>query len=203
MLKSNWFLAILGVILGIGTTVGVVLKSKDEILAGPDVSGPTLPYPANAPRDWVFWTEDINRLATDLTSERAALEQRRKDLDALEARLATERDELRKVRSEIDLMRREVTENIPSLQAAEKQNIKNLAKTYSAMKPQDAMTVLREMDDASVVKILSVMKAEVVATIFQEMAKARDLDGTLAARAARISDQLRLVRNDATPATRP
>jgi flagellar motility protein MotE (MotC chaperone) len=152
--------------------------------------------PANAPRDWVFWTEEINKLSTDLKEEREALDVRQKQLDDFEKRLAGAREELSKVRAELDSMRREVTDNIPKIEASEKVNIKNLAKTYTAMKPADAVAVMRELDDQSVVKILASMKADVVGTIFQEMAKAKDADGTLAARAARISEQLRLVQNE-------
>lgn len=203
MLKSIWFLALLGVVLGTATTAGVILLNKDALSAPSGAKAPRLPDPANAPRDWIFLTEEISTLAGDLRSEREALEERRKGLDQLEARLVSERDELRKVRAELEGMRREVTESIPKVEAAEKQNIKTLAKTYSSMKPQDAVSVLREMDDPQVVKLLASMKPENVGAIFQEMAKAKDADGTLAARAAKISDQLRLVQNEAKTATQP
>jgi len=203
MLKSVWFLAVLGVILGIGTTVGVMILNKAAIFATVKTAEPRLPEPANAPRDWVLRSAEIEKLATDLRQEKAALEDRRKELDLSESRLTSEREELRKVRSEIDLMRREVTDNIPKVQTAERQNVKNLAKTYAAMKPVDAVTVLRELDDQTVVKILSCMKADVVGAIFQEMTRARDNDGTLAARAAQLSDRLRLVQTEPKPPSQP
>lgn len=203
MLKSTWFLALLGIVLGIGTTAGVLLMSKDELVAGPVKEKSTTLFPANAPRDWVFWTDEINKLAANLKDEREALDERSKELDQFEKRLAGERDELRKVRAELEGMRREVTDNIPKIEASEKQNIKNLAKTYSTMKPQDAVAVMRELDDSSIVKILSSMKADVVGVIFQEMAKAKDADGTLAVRAARISEQLRLIQSQPKTASQP
>jgi flagellar motility protein MotE (MotC chaperone) len=197
MLRSPFILALLGIVLGIGTTAGVIIMNKDLLIsAEPKAPETKLPMPANAPRDWVFWTEEINKLSTDLKEEREALDVRQKQLDDFEKRLAGEREELSKVRAELDSMRREVTDNIPKIEASEKANIKNLAKTYTAMKPADAVAVMRELDDQSVVKILASMKADVVGTIFQEMAKAKDADGTLAARAARISEQLRLVQNE-------
>jgi flagellar motility protein MotE (MotC chaperone) len=202
MIKSNWFIALLGIILGIGTTAGVILLHKDEIIHAESPRS-VLPSPANAPRDWVFWTDELNKLAADLKTEREALEEKARDLERVEQRLAGEREELRKVRTDLDGMRREVTDNIPKIAAAEKQNVKTLAKTYSAMKPKDAVAVMRELDDSSVVKILGVMKAEVVGAIFQEMAAARDADGTLAVRAARISEQLRLVQSAQTSSGKP
>jgi len=203
MLKSTWFLALLGIFLGIGTTAGVILMNKDSLSAAPAKHGPPPPSPANAPRDWVFWTDEINKLSSNLKEEREGLEERSKELESFEKRLVGEREELRKVRTELEGMRREVTDNIPKIELSEKQNVKNLAKTYSTMKPQDAVAVMREMDDSSIVKILASMKADVVGTIFQEMAKAKDSDGTLAVRAARISEQLRLVRNETKTAPQP
>jgi len=196
MLKSPWVLAFLGIFLGIGTTVGVVLMSLNSIMGEPVKKEPGLPGPANAPREWAYWSDEINHLADDLKSERQALDDRAKELDQFEKRLVSEREELRKVRVELEGMKREVTDNIPKIEASERQNIKTLAKTYSAMKPTDAVAVLREMDDPSIVKILASMKPDIVGTIFQEMAKAKDTDGTLSARAARISEQLRLVQSD-------
>ena len=47
------------------------------------------------------------------------------------------------------------------------------------------------------------MKADVVGAIFQEMAKAKDADGPLSVRAAHLSEQLRLVQNEAKSAAQP
>jgi len=45
-----------------------------------------------------------------------------------------------------------VSDNIPKIEASEKQNVKNLPR-LPAMKPQDAVLVMRELDDSSIVKI--------------------------------------------------
>jgi len=203
MLKSIWFLIVLGVLLGTATTVGVVLLNKDALLTTKKKVDTKLPEPENAPRDWVLRSGEIDKLAADLRQEKAALEDRRKELDQSETRLVSEREEILKVRTEVDAMRREVTENIPKVQTAERQNIKNLAKTYSSMKPMDAVAVLRELDDPTIVKILASMKADVVGAIFQEMTRAKDSDGTLAARAAHLSDRLRLVQTETKPPSQP
>ena len=204
MLRSPFILALLGIVLGIGTTAGVIIMNADALTSSEPVKQATKqPMPANAPRDWIFWTEEITKLSADLKQEREALDERQKGLEEFEKRLVGEREELRKVRAELDVMRREVTDNIPKIEASEKVNIKNLAKTYSAMKPADAVAVLRELDDPSIVKIFASMKADVVGTLFQEMAKAKDADGTLAVRAARISEHLRLVQNETKTAPQP
>ena len=58
-------------------------------------------------------------------------------------------------------------------------------------------TILREMDENTVVKMLSLMKADQVGPILGEMPKATDRPGeeTMARRAARMSDKLRLIQS--------
>ena len=51
------------------------------------------------------------------------------------------------------------------------------------------------MDDLMVVKILSMMKPDVVAPIFEEMSRAAATDAALAKRAAVLSEKLRVVRS--------
>ena len=50
------------------------------------------------------------------------------------------------------------------------------------------------MDDVTVVKILSLMKSDSVAPIFEEMSRSSTADPALARRAAALSEKLRLVR---------
>jgi flagellar motility protein MotE (MotC chaperone) len=206
MLKSPWFIVILGVLLGVGTSAFLVMKSLSTVVAAaaPKTPKATEQYVQFAPRDWTMRSNDFEKLAKDLAEQKTALEARKKDLDDYSDRLANERKEIEKVRVQVDEMRKLVTDNLPKLDASEKVNIKSLAKTYSTMAPIDAVAVLREMDDSTIVKILSVMKADVVGAIFQEMARTKDGDATLATRAAHISDQLRLLQTPpTTSATTP
>jgi len=55
------------------------------------------------------------------------------------------------------------------------------------------------MDDTTVVKILSLMKPDVVGPIFEEMANTANGDGTLAQHAAVLSDKLRLMKSGVNP----
>jgi hypothetical protein len=51
------------------------------------------------------------------------------------------------------------------------------------------------MDDSTAVKILSLMKPDVVGPIFEEMSRAAGTDTTLARRAAMLSEKLRLMKS--------
>ena len=74
------------------------------------------------------------------------------------------------------------------------------------MKPTQAVAILAEMSDANIAKLLATMKSDVVAKILGEMSRTVDPAAepgsktTLAARAAAISNQLRLFKNEQPPA---
>ncbi len=55
------------------------------------------------------------------------------------------------------------------------------------------------MDDTTAVKILSLMKPDVVGPIFEEMSKTAGTEGPLARRAAVLSEKLRLVKSAKAP----
>ena len=80
----------------------------------------------------------------------------------------------------------------------EAKNLRSLAQTYSTLTPHAAVAIIREMDDTTVVKILSLMKPDVVGPIFEEMAGASGGDTSLAQHAAVLSDKLRLMKSAQT-----
>ena len=87
------------------------------------------------------------------------------------------------------------------IQADESKNLRSLSQTYANLSPKAAVAIIREMDDVTVVKILYLMKPDIVAPIFEEMSKTSDKDGLLSRRAAVISEKLRLMKSVKTAAT--
>ncbi len=64
------------------------------------------------------------------------------------------------------------------------------------------MAIFKEMDDTTAVKILSLMKPDVVGPIFEEMSSLATPEGApLARRAAVLSEKLRLMKDSKPPAT--
>jgi flagellar motility protein MotE (MotC chaperone) len=124
--------------------------------------------------------------------------QRQSELDKLAAHIESERQELEKTRSDIGAMRDEISAEIPQFQESERKNMKTLAQTYSDVTPAAAVAIFREMDENTCAKLLSLMKPDKVAAIFEEMSQ-EDKDDTMTKRAARISDKLRLMKNDPKP----
>ena len=213
--SSSWGLILLAVILGTATAAGVLLLKWPSVTTLPPEPPATRTKIKSQSKDWDFYTAEIDNLIQELQKERTGYEVKTKDLGAVEMRIAAEkqellrlREELLRLRGEIEKMRDNLTTQTTELLSTEKSNIRNLARSYAIMKPAEAVAILSEMSDANIVKLLATMKADIVAKILGEMAKTKDPAApadsktTLANRAATISDQLRLFKNDTTQATR-
>ena len=145
-------------------------------------------------KGWDFWTIEVENLAKELKAER---EKQRKLGEAIEqrsARVAAEEKELAKTRAEVEGLRRQISERILEISADEAKNLRTLASTYSGLTPKAAVAILKEMDDGTVVKILSLMKPDVITPIFEEMSRGGSPESPLAKRAATISEKIRLMK---------
>ena len=106
-----------------------------------------------------------------------------------------EKQELAHARADIAAMRTEIDDRVIAIRADEAKNLRTLAQTYTSLSPAGAVAILREMNDTTVVKILSDMKPDVVGPIFEEMSHTASGDGSLARRAAVLSEKLRLMKS--------
>ncbi len=193
--------AIVSVIaLAMGLIAGVVpLWRAGDRLVEQAISSRILKAKANKVQGWDFWTIEVDNLASELKDEKARLAKQSELLDQRAARLSGEQQELEKVRTSIEAMRKEIADKVVEIQADEGKNLRVLSQTYANLSPKAAVAIIREMDDVTVVKILSLMKPDVVAPIFEEMSKTSDKEGPLARRAAVISEKLRLMKSSKAP----
>jgi len=146
-------------------------------------------------KGWDFWTIEIENLSNELKEERARMHKQADLLDQREARVAAERKELATMREEIEGLRKEIAEKVISIRDDEAKNLRALSQTYANLTPRAAVAILREMDDVTAVKILFLMKPDVVGPIFEEMSKTSGADGSpLSRRAALLSEKLRLMK---------
>jgi len=145
-------------------------------------------------KGWDFWTIEVENLSNELKDERARLKKEADTLDQRAARLAAEEKEIAKVRADVDAMRKEIASKVVEIAADESKNIRTLAQTYTNLTPRAAVAIFREMDDNTAVKILSLMKPDVVGPIFEEMSRPVGNDTALARRAALLSEKLRLMK---------
>ncbi len=150
-------------------------------------------------KGWDFWTIEIENLSNELKDERARVRKQSDLLDQREVRIAAERKELEAMRNELDGLRHDLADKVVSIRADEAKNLRGLSQTYTNLTPRAAVAIIRELDDATVVKILFLMKPDVVGPIFEEMSRTAGSDGTLARRVAILSEKLR-VMNGSKPA---
>ncbi len=209
--SSNWMPILAAIILGIATSAGVLmwrLPSITESVSPSTTSNPSTIKTkiTSQSKDWDFYTAEIDNLVNELKTERESYEKKKSDFAAVELRIATEKKELTRIRVEIEKMRAELSAQTTEMQSSEKTNVRNLSRTYSNMKPEQAVAIISEMTDSNIVKILSLMKPDIQARILAEMAKTLDplaagapvpagsAIATLAPRAAKLTDQLRLLK---------
>ena len=203
---SLWGPILIAIILGIATSAGVLYWRWPSIAGdseNPSHSKTTFLEKTkieSQSKNWDFYTGEVENLMKELRQEKDAYEQKTKDLAAVEMRIDTEKKELLRIQDEIKKMRDELTQRTTEIQDTEKTNIRSLARTYSTMKPAEAVAIISKMDDSDVAKLMAMMKNDVVAKILGEMAKTKDpnaKDGaqnaSMADRAAKISRQLQLL----------
>lgn len=195
LLVSPAMVALLGILSGSAVGLGWFWRAADALVAQAIAALPPPPLVDEKAQGWDFWTIEIDGLASELKEERARLRQQAELLNQRAARLAAEQQELAKIRSDIEAMRAEIGRKVIEITTDESKNLRTLAQTYANLTPKGAVSILREMDDTTVVKILSLMKADSVGPIFEEMAKTAAPDGTLARRAALLSEKLRLMKS--------
>lgn len=145
-------------------------------------------------RGWDFWTIEIENLSNELKEEKARLRKQAEMIELRAGRLAAEEKELGKLRADIEAVRKDIADKIITISADEAVNLKKLAQTYATLSPRAVVAIIREMDDATVIKIFSLLKIDVVGPIFEEMSKTAGPEGPLAKRAATLSEKLRLMK---------
>lgn len=194
-LLFNPLLAVVVSVLG-GATAGLLplWQAAETFVAQAAVKPVDQKAAEQRAQGWDFWTVEIDGLASELKEEKARLRKQAEQVEQRAARFAAEQQELEKTRAELEALRKEIGDKVIEIKADEQKNLRALAQTYTNLSPKAAVSILRELDDTTVVKILSLMKPDVVGPIFEEMTTTKGTDGTLAKRAAALSEKLRLMK---------
>lgn len=200
LVASPALVAMVGVLVGVAVGLGWFWR-VGEMFVAQAISARAMAAKEKKTQGWDFWTIEIDNLASELKEEKGRLKKQSEALDQRAARLTAEQQELEKLRAGIEAMRKEIGEKVIEMNTDEAKNLRALAQTYTNLTPRAAVAIIREMDDTTVVKILSLMKPDVVAPIFEEMSKTPDKDGLLAHRAASLSEKLRLMKSSRTATT--
>jgi flagellar motility protein MotE (MotC chaperone) len=187
--------ASLSLVLSVGLGVALSWRTLNNVVTQIAASRPTKQPNELKKRGWDFWTIEIENLSNELKEERGRLKKQAEVLDQRAARLAAEEKEFAKLRADVEALRKQIADRVIEISTDEAKNIRTLAATYTNLTPRGAVAILREMDDSTAVKILSLMKPDIVGPIFEEMSRAAGSDTSLAKRAAMLSEKLRLMKS--------
>ena len=186
LLQSPWAALAIGLLGYLGTTVALWRLPVPL----PDLDAKASQASAkNAEASWNFKNPEVDQLVLELKKEKEALALRSQQLNDLNVRLQTERLELNQVTQKVAQMQQEFDQQVVRVREEETANLKKLAKVYAGMSPDGATTILKELPDDQIVKILIFMKESDSATLLENLGKGGDAD---AKRAALISERIRL-----------
>jgi flagellar motility protein MotE (MotC chaperone) len=189
LLSQPWISAPVGAVIYLLATV--LFWQKPELPPRPVYS---TPFGAIGP-SWDFNNPEADQLIAELKTEKKSADVRQQQLDDLAARLTTERSELGQVIESVRQLQSDFDKAVMRVNGEETGNLKKLAKVYAAMSPETAASVLEELDNAAIVKIMIFLKDGEAAAILEAMAKKGDVQ---ARRTAQISEQIRLSSHSPT-----
>ncbi len=186
---------VIALVLGVGTGLSMFWKAAMPLIAAAQASRTKAVEEGKPEAPWGFWTIEIENLASELKDQKAVWKKREGELAQREERLNAERQELAKQRQQLEALRNDISSRITTIQADEMKNLKSLVATYSNLTPKATLTIFKEMDDTMVVKLLALMKTDIVSPLFEEMSKQGATDPVMARRVATLSEKLRLLKS--------
>ena len=127
--------------------------------------------------------EEIAQLIEDLKEERQAcadraqeLDREKKRVDLYRAEIAKEREQLLALREkvvsqweEIKKARAAMDRQVTEIQTLEAKNLKQLAASYEAMKPERAVLIVKKLDEQTAAKTLFLMRERAAAKIIEQL----------------------------------
>jgi flagellar motility protein MotE (MotC chaperone) len=206
LLTSPLVIILVATLLGVGLSSYLVLKRIPEYAA---MAAAMRPKPKVVPShlpDRPPPVDVTSKAVSELKLAKDQLAVREAALLEQQKRMGSERLELERTRADIDLMRKQVEGYLSEAKGlngkaraedavSEMKNLKTLVQTYSAMSPKSTVAIMLQMEDASAVKILALMKVDIVAGIFEEMGKQAAGDPLMAKRAAKLAEGVKNYRS--------
>ena len=195
-----WYVLVLAFILSLGSALAVLFLTKDQWMPAPP---PPPPDPVQVASDlaemsepylnWNYATNIIDELRVEYEDEASALDQERSELLNLRKQIQSELEELAKLRKEIDALSESVSQEFTSIETAELDNLKRLAKVYEEMKPVPVVELFKQMELDLVVKLMSQISPASASKILAEMSNAAQGPETLRT-AVQITEELRKLK---------
>lgn len=187
ILQNSIVASVIGLVLYAVVTV-LVWQAPAHVIEGDLAQEEIVAKAKTAVPSWEFQSQEAEMLVAELKAEKTALDKREKELNDLAERLKAERLEINVVTQAVAQLQAQVEAHIVRINAEETANLKKLARTYAAMSPEGAAPILRELEEATLLKILALMKESESAPLLEEMAR---LGPDEAKRVAQLTDRLR------------
>ena len=146
------------------------------------------PLMADDDPSWRFHNPDIDQWVSQIKSERDALAVREQQLKDWEARLAAESKEIATVTEAVTRTQKDFDKRVLTFTEQQKDNVKKQLKVIADMTPDGAATMMNEMPDDDVARMLYTLKPDVSGGILDAMSKA---GGASAKRAAALTQRIR------------
>ena len=197
LLQSKWMCVVVGLLLYASVTIAVWQSPQLKLPARKHASGKA---GARTKPSWEFQNPEVDQLIAELQQQKTSLAEKEHQLNDLATRLQAEREEIGIVTQQVGRIQTEFDRNVVRVREEETANLKRLAKIYAAMTPEGAVSILKEMKDDDIVKILAYMKDVETAPILELLAKPGVAD---AKRTAQISERLKAIvyRTPAPPSS--
>jgi flagellar motility protein MotE (MotC chaperone) len=185
IIQSSWFVALVGCLLYLGTTVLFLSPAKFADMKLADEASDQGDGPS-----WKFHNPEFDQWVAQVKTEKETLDAREQSLNELQTRLNAEMQEVSSVTQAVSVLQANFDRNVIRFQAQELDNIKHQSKLISAMSPEGAVAMLNQMPDDLAVRILYVMKADDASRVLDAFSK-KDEAG--AKHAALLAEQLHRV----------
>jgi flagellar motility protein MotE (MotC chaperone) len=185
ILQSAWFVALIGCLVYLGTTVLLLNPAKFADMKLADASNGETDGPS-----WKFHNPEFDQWVAQVKTEKETLDAREQSLNELQTRLNAEMQEVSSVTQAVSELQANFDRNVIRLQAQEVDNVKHQSKLISAMSPEGAVAMLTQMPDDLAVRILFVMKPDDASRVLDAFSK-KDEAG--AKHAALLAEQLHRV----------
>lgn len=197
-LQSKWAPPILGAILFIATMFFAAMQAVEEVTASVHLPSADIPETESSPASstplippgpsWTYINPEMEVLLEELRSKKDKMDARRQELVELESRVQSEKAEMHQTLDELNRMQQEFEDFMIQIRTDEIRNLMRLAKVFSSMEPEEAIVILREMQDPELVKIMAYMKEHVAAAVLARLAQESQAG---AVRAAGLTASLR------------
>lgn len=184
---SSWIVALAGCLIYLSTTAVLIRPAQFTGLRAMFKTNPL--SPGDEP-SWRFHNPEFDQWVTELKTQKDELARRQQQLDQLQSRLAAERQEFSAVTQTVYQLQSQFDDNVVRLKQSEMQNLQRQAKLVSAMSPPAVASMINQMSDEDVVRLLTVMRPDNASQILDALSQ----QGTAGAkRAARLTERLQLV----------